>query len=355
MALLGFKKRFGLDISDASIEALEFEKVFGKIKIKSYGRVEIEPKKIVEDGLIKEKNLLIEAIKKVLEKSKPEKIRAKEVLISLPESRVFIHIFELPSHLKEKEIEEVISYEIESIFPYPSRELFLDFKIINKTDKSQEIFLAASLKRVINDFKEVLEGAGLIPVVFDMESKSLGRALIDKFEKNKGIIILDIGARTSIISVFDKASLRFTTNLKIAGNLFSQKISEGLNLSFSEAEKIKIKKGFLSERFGEILKKESESVCQELKRVIKYIERKYALPIEKIILAGGSSLLPGLREYFQEKIGLRVEIGDPLTKIGKNTILHKKEKRILFANVIGLGLRALEKNPLKSDINLLKS
>jgi len=188
-----------------------------------------------------------------------------------------------------------------------------------------------------------------------MESKSLGRALIDKFEKNKGIIILDIGARTSIISVFDKASLRFTTNLKIAGNLFSQKISEGLNLSFSEAEKIKIKKGFLSERFGEILKKESESVCQELKRVIKYIERKYALPIEKIILAGGSSLLPGLREYFQEKIGLRVEIGDPLTKIGKNTILHKKEKRILFANVIGLGLRALEKNPLKSDINLLKS
>lgn len=355
MVLFGSKKSFGLDISDTSIEALELEKDGREIKVKSYGRIEIPEKKLVEDGLIKEKELLVKSIRDLLEKVEPEKIKTRYTLLSLPESKVFTHNFELPINLTLNQIREALSYEIESIFPYQSKELSTDFIIISKKEKTQEIFLATSPKKIVNDFKEVLEKAGLIPLVFDMESKSLARALIEKFEKNKAIIILDIGARTSIISVFDEVGLRFTTNLKIAGNLFTKKISENLNISFDEAEKIKIKDGFLSEKFGQILKNESKLICQEIKRVIEYTEKKYNFKIEKIILAGGSSLLPGIEEYFHSEIGLLIEKGNPLTKLSKNNILSKKEKNILFANVIGLALRALEKDPLKVDINLLKT
>ncbi len=355
MILFAPKKGFGLDISDASIEALELEKVSKEIKVKSYGRIEIPEKKLIEDGLIKNKEALVKSIKEVLEKTEPEKIKTRYVLLSLPESKVLTHIFELPINLTLDQIKEVLSYEIESIFPYPANELSIDFKVVSKKDKTQEIFLAGIPKKIVNDYKEVLEKSGLIPLVFDMESKSLARALIEKIEKNKAVIILDIGARTSIISVFDEVGLRFTTNLKIAGNLFTQKISQNLNLLFDEAEKLKIKEGFSSEKFGQILKNEAKPICQEIKKVIEYTERKYNFKIEKIILAGGSSLLPKIEEYFQLETGLLTERGNPLTKLSKDNILSKKEKNILFANVIGLALRALEKDPIKVDINLLQS
>ena len=50
-----YKTTFGLDVSDASIEALELKKSFGKIKILSYGRVKLNPG-IVENGEILKKD-----------------------------------------------------------------------------------------------------------------------------------------------------------------------------------------------------------------------------------------------------------------------------------------------------------
>lgn len=355
MSLFGPQKGFGLDISDFSIEALELDKKGKEIIVKNYGRVEIPNKQLVENGEIKEREVLLKAISDLLEQTEPERIKTKYALLSLPEIKVFSHIFEFPANLKPDQIKEAISYEVESIFPYRVEDLYIDFKVISKDQKNQEIFLAASPKYIVNGFKEVLEKAGLITVVFDLESRSLARAMIDKFEEGKAAMILDIGARTSIISIFDKLGLRFSNNIKLAGNRFNKEIAAVLNLSLEEAERIKIQEGFSSEKFGPVLAKVADELCQEIKKAVKYTEEKHNFKVERIILAGGSSLLPGIEEYFTKEIGISAKRGDPLIKLKAGSILHQKEKNILYANVIGLALRALEKDPIKVDINLLKS
>ncbi len=356
MPLFGPKRGFGLDISDYSIEVLELEKKYEKILVRSFGRIEIPNKVLVENGVIKEKELLIKAIKEVIAKSQPEKIKSRYVLFSLPESKVFHYILEVPINLTQEQIREALLFKIESIFPYSLNELFIDFKIIEKKEKTQEIFLVASPKIIVNSFKEVLQKAELIPIVFDMESISLSRALIDKFEKGKGYLILDIGARTSIISVFDALGPRFTVNIKLAGNRFNKEVAKVLGgIPLDEAEKIKIKEGFLSEKFGSVLRETIKILTNEVKKVIEYTQGKYGFKIKKIILAGGSSLLPGIVEVIREQTNTPTEKGDPLIKLGRDNILAREEKNILFANVIGLALRALEKDPIKFDINLLKS
>jgi len=355
MSLFGSQKGFGLDISDFSIEALELEKKGNEIMIKNYGRVEIPNKQLVENGEIKEKEILLKAIGDLLEQTEPERIKTKYTLLSLPEIKVFSHIFDFPVILTPNQIKESIFYEMESIFPYRAEELFVDFKIINKREDKQEVFLAASPKYIVNGFKEVLEKAGLITVVFDLESQSLARAMIDKIETGKAVMILDIGARTSIVSIFDEIGLRFSNNIKLAGNRFTKEVSSVTGLSLEEAEKIKIQEGFYSEKFGNALAKVSEELCQEIKKAIKYTEEKNKFKVEKIILAGGSSLLPGIEEYFTKEIGIDTKKGNPLIKLKPGSVLHQKGKSILYANVIGLALRALEKDPIKVDINLLKS
>lgn len=354
MRLFGSKKFFGLAFSDNSIGVLELRKGNKEINVRSWGRLQFPNKEYIENGEIKQKKMIIESIQKVVELAGPEKISTKNVILSVPESRVFTHFFELPINLKEKEIKKIIFYEAESIFPYSAKELYFDFKIIKQKEKTQEILLVASPINTINDFKEVVEKAGFVPFVFEIESKSLARALINKFEKNQAIMILDIGARTSIIGVFDEVGLRFTDNIKLAGNRFTKEIAAILKISFEEAEKIKIKEGFLSERFGQALEEAGQILCQEVKKVIRHAEERHNFKINKIILVGGSSLLPGINEYLAKEMSLTVEKGDPLIKISKDNLLVKEEKNILFASLIGLGLRSLEKNPINCDINLLR-
>lgn len=355
MALFGPKRGFGLDISDFSIKALELDKKGNEIIFKNYGQIEIPNKQLVENGEIKEKEALLKAISDLLNKTEPERIKTRYVLLSLPEAKIFSHIFEFPVNLTIDQINEAIAYEIESIFPYQAKDLFMDFKIIKKEEKTQEIFLAACPKYIVNSFKEVLEKAGLMAIVFDLESQSLARSIINKFEDGKAYMIVDIGARTAIISVFDKLGLRFSTNIKLAGNRFNKEVAAVLNISLEEAEKIKIQEGFLSEKFGPALKKAGEILCQEVKKVVEYTQGKYNFKIDQILLAGGSSLLPGIEEYFTEQIGIKAQRGNPLIKFSENNAFAKKEKNIMYANVIGLALRALDKDPIKVDINLLKS
>ncbi len=171
--------------------------------------------------------------------------------------------------------------------------------------------------------------------------------MIQKIEPEEGVLIIDLGQRTSVFSLFDQRGLVFNHYLRVAGNLFAQKVAEALKVSFFEAEKIKVVEGFTAEKnrkVGEVLKKEIIPVIDETKRIIQFYQKATENQIKKIILAGGSSLLPGIAQHLQKKLGLKVENRDSLTKISKQNSLPRQEKRILSANVIGLTLRTLEKD-----------
>ncbi|MEK9152191.1 MAG: hypothetical protein AAB692_02400, partial [Patescibacteria group bacterium] len=61
----------------------------------------------------------------------------------------------------------------------------------------------------------------------------------------------------------------------------------------------------------------------------------------RILLAGGSALMPCLAGYFASQLGRPVEVGNPLRHI-VGTSWAPKLPPILFTNVIGLALRGLD-------------
>lgn len=352
------KQAFGLDVSDASIEVLALAKKGEEIKIKGYGRQELPSAKLVENGLIKEKKELAENIRQVLKEAKPKPIDNNFCLVSLPSSQVFTYLFHLPAKLSQKELSDALIYEAEQVFPLSTGELYTDWRIIGKINESQEVFFAGAKKQLIDDWLETLKIANLTPLVFDLEPLSLGRALIQEIPQGEAILLIDIGQRTSVFSLFNERGLVFNHYLRVAGNAFTKKVAEVLKIPFKEAEKIKVVEGFRPKKYfkvEEILKKSSLPIIDEARRILRFYQQTTRNQIKKIILAGGSSLLPGISAYFQKKLWLEVKRGEPMAKISKQDSLPNEEKRILSANVIGLALRALEKNFLKVDINLLKS
>lgn len=311
-------KKFGLDISDYSVEVLELG--FNK-KAKKFARILLEPG-IIENGKIINKQELAEKIKQAVKKAR---IRTKKVVFSLPESRVFIHFFEKQGNILEQS---------KKIIPLDQDNIYFDIK--------ENLYVACS-KRVIDSYVETLKLAGLVPVAAEPESLSLARSL-----NAKNCLILDIGARTANLSIFDQAGrLRLSAAIDIAGNRFTQSLSSKMDISLKMAEKLKKKYGLdqtkKNERVMLILQKELQELIKEVKEAVSF----YQGEIKQIILAGGSAKMPKIADYFFSNVGVKTFIAKSLA----SKLL--KGKSGLFNVAAGLALRGVDLSLF--DINLMPS
>ncbi|MFA6254412.1 MAG: type IV pilus assembly protein PilM [Patescibacteria group bacterium] len=353
------KQIFGLDISDHSMEALVISKPsFAPPKIVSYSRIILEGE-VVKNGVIKNKAKLAENITKLLNSAQPQPIKTPHCILSLPESQVFTTIFKLPSGLKYKEVKSTIPYKAEEVIPFKSGEVYFDFKTISVQGATQEIFYAAVPMKIVDGYVDILRSLNLEPVAFDLESVSLGRVLLPQTKKSGNAkLLIDIGARTTNLNVFDRAGIRQSLVINIAGERFSKAVATKLNIDLKQAEELKKKNGFdPKKQEGKVLlvlQNEFKRIIDETKKLIEYYQTQNQRQIDEIILVGGSALLPKLDQYLADNLGIQVNVGKPLDKVvDPQGLTGAKSKAVLFANVAGLALRAITKNPVSDDINLL--
>ena len=318
----------------------------------AYNRVILE-EGIVQDGKIVKKEALVKKLKELLSGITP---RPSKAILSLPESKIFIHYFELPRNLQGEALREKILEESSKIIPLNQERICWDYIAISNKE-SQHVVYIGTLKEIIDEYIGIMRLVGIETVAVDAESLSLGRALIGKPFLKSSLMIIDIGARTTNVSIFNSAKLlALSITIPIAGNNFTRDIAEKLKIKRNEAEKLKRKFGFDDKKeenkILSILQANFQPIIKELKEAISYYENNRGEKIEEIILAGGSALLPKVNEYLAMNLEKKVKIGDPLERIKDNQLIDKKYSPILFANVIGLALRST--GDISKGINLLK-
>ena len=367
----------GIDVSDHSIEVMQLNK---QGKIVSYGRAILESG-IVENGNILKQKELIDILNDTLKKTKPfpliaEDIKELKAIISLPENKTYIHHFQVS--VKDNLYNSIVK-QIETNIPLPIKKLSWDFfKIYNKKREDQvDIICVAVDQDVIDSYIYFLRAAEITPVAIDVESFAIGRGLLKKIydpvaeevnnkkkkkktestkEEIEDTMILDIGAKDTIISVYDySGAICFAISLPIAGFSFTAKIAEHLGITMEKAEELKVSGGFSSKTdFFFAIEREALKIVNEVKEANSFYKKRFNRDVKKIILAGGSALLPEIDVFFQKFFGNKVEIGNPLTKIKDLSNLDEK-KAVIYSNVIGLALRGISDDPVRDGINLLPS
>ncbi len=346
--MFGFNKQLpvAVDISDFSIEVLRINK---KREILGYGRTVLD-EGIVLDGKIIDKEKLSLGLKNTLKKAglanaslSSGKIKAA---MSFPESKIFVRHFELSLELQGEELKKEIMNQIDKIIPSGLDNVYWEHLVVS-TKKSHHILFIAALKDLIDEYIDVAHTAGLEIIIIDTEASSLGRSLLKPLFLKANSLIMDIGARTSDISIFGRDGLlHLSVSVPVAGNQLTQAIMDKLGKGKEEAEDIKRSFGFEDSKSGHqisaVLKHSFEDVLNKAKKAIHYYQNNVNGKIEEIILAGGSSSIPGLDEYIEKSLGVKVKVGNPIEKLKNGQILNKKDQSILFANVIGLALRGLD-------------
>lgn len=346
-------KSFGLDIGDRSVEIIELEKLF-KFSVNTYGRVEL-PEGVVENGKILNKAILAEKLKILLRTAKPRKVSTNKVVLSLPDSQVFIKYFEIDSKLKSVDLAKIITDKVSVSLPISLDKYYWDFMTKPLADSKKKLVVFACVsKDIANSYINLCNSIGLEVTFLCLESFSLAKVLLKS--SNKQSLIIDIGSGSTNLSFFDsndKINMAFT--IPLAGEQMTLDISERLKIEREEAEKLKIKFGFIEDKENEIrsiILPVMEDILKETKQAIEYYEQSFNQKLDEIYITGGSVLLPGIIDLIKSFLQREVLIVNSSGLFDFKNLFTNKNFA-LFANVIGLGI--FGSSGKLSDINLLKS
>ncbi len=101
-------------------------------------------------------------------------------------------------------------------------------------------------KQVVKTIGLAMQKAGLMIDGIVINGFSLKDIVLTDEEKEKGVLLLDIGAGNIDISVFRGNGIVYTDSIPIGGDTITNDISVGLDISYQEADKLKKQYGLAS-------------------------------------------------------------------------------------------------------------
>ncbi|PIZ73601.1 cell division protein FtsA [Candidatus Peregrinibacteria bacterium CG_4_10_14_0_2_um_filter_43_11] len=188
---------------------------------------------------------------------------------------------------------------------------------------------------IIKNIEKAVHQAGVD--IDDIVPASLvaAEAVLSRRQKELGVVVIDIGAGSTSVSVFEEGTTLFTTSLPVGGESVTNDVAIGLRTSIDTAEKIKIEYGTtapdeVSDRetidlsiiskidnqkvskkhLAEIIQARYHEIFVMAKDELRSIGRDGMLPAGAI-LTGAGVKMPGCLDLAREVLGLPVQIGFP--------------------------------------------
>lgn len=362
----------GVDIGSSSIKVVELLNFKGRPRLSTYGFTEKSPAHISETGLISDPNEAAAILKDILKKSKASSTKA---IAALPNFSVFTSILTLPA-LNKKDLAAAISWEAKKIIPLPLEEIILDWKIIeefetggetaegapldksvtqeaapfkkifSKPKKNVRILLTGASKNLIKKYVEIFQKAGLSLLSLETESFALIRSLVGADQST--VMIVDIGASTSSLTVVAGGVPLLSRSLELGGQSITKAISSALNVNLERAEQFKQDLSLDMETsensLPQTVERSFSPILNEIKYTIGLYNDNNPKKIEKLILTGGTALIGHLPGYLSSAFNINCLIGDPFARIIFPTDLKPVLDRVgsRFAVAAGLAMREIE-------------
>jgi cell division protein FtsA len=198
-----------------------------------------------------------------------------------------------------------------------------------------EAHIVTGVATQLANVAKAVQKAGLEVDEMVLEPMASAEAALTQSERDLGVVMADLGGGTTSLAIFSNGGLCHVAILPVAGAHLTNDIAVGMRTPMGEAEKLKIRWGaatpsavsegemievfnvggrqprvlprrvlaeFIEPRLDEIF-----SLVQEQIRRSGYTHRVPA----GIVLTGGSSMLEGLVEYTEARLGLPARLGAP--------------------------------------------
>ena len=293
----------------------------------------------------------------ITELFKKNRIKDKVVCASLHGNDVIVKNITLPP-VEKSELRQAVSWEAEQYIPYNINDVSIGFQVLPSDDSSRtNVLIAAAKKETVDKRKGILRKAGLDVEIMDIDSLAIANCFEQSYDDAKDFVyLIDIGKSYTKLNILNNGITLFARDMPTGTTEFTSRISERLDISYAEAERLIQKfnadkednpnQNELTKIFDESCKAISTSIASSIQFFLKSDENTDAEPMQaSVYVSGGGALIPGIIPYIQEELSSEVSVMNPFRAISidptKIDIANIKNKETIYSTSVGLALRSI--------------
>lgn len=326
---LGSKDVVGIDVGSYSVKVVLFKLEAGAYTLKAWGHLPLGAK--ADAGPDEKKAAVINLLRAFfIEKG----VKVKEVSTALSGNAVIVRYVKFP-RLTKTELQSTLATEAEPFIPFDINEVQLSFHILSEIvedgQKKMETVLVAAKRDLVQQRLEILQGAGLVPTVIDVDSfalENIHEKIRDAKEGPGATLYLNIGHMVTNLSIVENGVTRAVRELFISGNTLTKAIMKAFQCDTARAEELKHSRGV----FVDLAEKEkaladgdrdglgvSQAVGQVARDLVAEVHRSVDFyltqgpdrSIGRIMLAGGTARLKNLDKHLAQELKVPVSVLNP--------------------------------------------
>ena len=202
----------------------------------------------------------------------------------------------------------------------------------------------------IQNLLRAVEDCGVTASRIVLEPLASAEACLTDADRESGVVLLDVGGGTTDIAIFYRGALTHTDVIPIGGESFTSDLAYGLKIPEYKAEELKV-------RYGTTLSDTIDSVAAVrlddrhynasfISQILEYRAQELYDYVQDsltgirisdlisggVVLTGGGSLLDGMTDLAEERLGLRARTAVPRRVRGEVKPVQKPQ----YATSVGL-------------------
>jgi type IV pilus assembly protein PilM len=309
----------GLDVEAGSVAAIEL-RGNGSPSVSRTAIGDLPPG-TVDDGEVIDTEALSSALRSLFSEHK----LSKNVRLGVANQRVAVRTMHLPLIEDPEELDTAVRFKAQDELPMPLGDAVLDYQVVSKQqnddgERRMDVVAVAARRDMLEALTTALRGAGLKPVGIDLSAFAMIRALSTESDRGapETTLYCHLGDVTNLAVAHGEACL-FTRISPFGLESIASKLAERRELPLDEARRQLVVVGLEGDSDAgtdeleaaaarDALTDGAGKLVGELRMSLDYYGAQEGVPtVERLVLCGPGSTIPGLSDHLEDALGYRVD------------------------------------------------
>jgi len=338
------KTSIGLDIGSGFVKLVEVDHSGDQPEVVRMAMRPLLADAIVE-GEVMDPGVVSDTIRALVAESG---VKLREVVTAVGGHDVIIKKIEM-DRMKESDAKEVIRWEAENHVPFDIRSVELDFQILDPDAEGlqMQVLLVAAKRELVENKVSLLLGAGLQPLVIDVDAFALHNAFEYNYpEGMQGIVALvNLGHEMTNVNILEDGIPILTRDIPYGSRKIREDLQRERGLTADDAEEVVQGRLPLAD-FDTFVRGSADEIAVGVERAAAFLMTQQAgAGLGRLYLSGGGARIPGLPEALGQRMGVETQVVNPFERVPVrpdapvNLILEEAGPMLLLP--LGLALRAV--------------
>ncbi|MCH9024587.1 MAG: type IV pilus assembly protein PilM, partial [candidate division Zixibacteria bacterium] len=296
---------------------------------------------------IRDREAVIFNIQSLIDQTDP---KIKNVVVSISGHGVITDRFTIDKKTGA-EAEQAILFETEQRAPFDIDDVSLDYHIISTNDEENkmDVLLVAARREYLAMFLELIQDCGLNPVIVDDDSLAIYNSYINNYDVDptRTTALVNIGHDVTNITYIVDGQYQSTRDVSSGTRDVYDAIQKEFRLNpelTNKAIKGEMQDSVDQDMLKATIIAATDELISGIELAFSYFKSQAKIDnVEWLVLSGGGALIPYLPEFLQSKLGVPLEIANPLRNVDYDPELFQylQPEKIapLLSVPVGLAMR----------------